>query len=47
MTPAEWLALTICAALDGHPACDVHPDDDPVSCGWKRAVADVRRALDA
>ena len=35
------------AALDGHPVCDVHPDDDPVSCGWKRAVADVRRALDA
>ena len=43
---AEALA-PIRAALDGHPACDVHPDDDPVSCGWKRAVADVRRALDA
>ena len=43
---AEALA-PIRAALDGHPVCDVHPDDDPVSCGWKRAVADVRRALDA
>ena len=43
---AEALA-PIRAALDGHPACDVHPDDDPVSRGWKRAVADVRRALDA
>ena len=44
----EQAALApIRAALDGHPACDVHPDDDPVSCGWKRAVADVRRALDA
>ena len=43
---AEALA-PIRTALDGHPVCDVHPDDDPVSCGWKRAVADVRRALDA
>ena len=34
-------------APDGHPVCDARPDDDPVSCGWKRAVADVRRALDA
>ncbi|QOH59849.1 hypothetical protein [Rhodococcus rhodochrous] len=32
-------------ALDRHPACDIHPDDDPVTCGWKRAVADARRAL--
>ena len=45
----EQTLAPIRAALDGHPACDVHPDDDPVSCGWKRAVAvaDVRRALDA
>jgi hypothetical protein len=34
------------SALAEHPRCDVHPDDDPVSCGWKRAVADVQRALD-
>lgn len=33
-------------ALSGHPACDVHPGDDPITCGWKRAVADIRRALD-
>ncbi|GAA4809483.1 hypothetical protein [Tomitella cavernea] len=33
-------------AVAGHPVCDVHPDGDPVTCGWKRAVADVRRALD-
>lgn len=32
-------------ALSGHPRCDVHPGDDPITCGWKRAVADVRRAL--
>ena len=35
------------AALDGHPVCDVRPDGGIPSCGWKRAVADVRRALDA
>lgn len=33
-------------ALAGHPVCDVHPDDDPISCCWKRAVADVQTALD-
>ena len=43
---AEALA-PIRAALAGHPACDDGPDDNPVSCRWKRAVADVRRALDA
>lgn len=33
-------------ALSGHPECDVHPGDDPpITCGWKRAVADVRQAL--
>ena len=43
---AEALA-PIRAALDGHPVCDVRPDGGIPSCGWKRAVADVRRALDA
>ena len=43
----EQALAPIRAALGGHPVCDVHPDDDPVSYGWKRAVADVRRALDA
>ena len=43
---AEALA-PIRAALAGHPVCDTRPDDDYPSCGWKRAVADVRRALDA
>ena len=32
-------------ALNRHPTCDVHPDDDPITCGWKRAVADVTHAL--
>ena len=33
-------------ALAGHPRCDIHPDDDPIKCGWKRAVADIQAALD-
>lgn len=33
-------------ALAGHPTCNVHPDEDPISCGWKRAVADVVQALE-
>ena len=36
----------ICAALAGHPRCDIRPDDDPIKCGWKRAVASVQAALD-
>ena len=34
------------AALARHPRCDIHPDDDPIKCGWKRAVADIQAALD-
>ena len=33
-------------ALAGHPRCDIHPDDDPITCGWKRAVVDVQSTLD-
>lgn len=34
------------AALANHPrACDTHPEGDPITCGWKRAVADVEAAL--
>ena len=43
----EQALAPIRTALDGHPVCDTRPDDDYPSCGWKRAVADVRRALDA
>lgn len=42
---AETLA-PIRAALADHPRCDIHPDDDPIKCGWKRAVADIQAALD-
>lgn len=34
-------------ALRGHPRCDLHTDDDPISCGWESAVASVQAALDA
>lgn len=33
-------------ALAGHPRCDVHPDDDVTTCGWRRAVASVQSVLD-
>ena len=33
-------------ALAHHPRCDIHPDDDPITCGWRRAVASVQAALD-
>ena len=33
-------------ALAGHPRCDRHGGDDPVTCGWKSAVLDVQAALD-
>lgn len=34
-------------ALRGHPRCDRHLDGEPISCGWKSAVASVQAALDA
>ena len=34
------------AALANHPrVCDVHPDDDVISCGWKSVVAGVQWAI--
>lgn len=34
------------AALADHPRCDIRPDDDPIKCGWERAVADIQAVLD-
>ena len=34
------------AATANHPApCGKHPEDDPVSCGWKSAYIDVVETL--
>ena len=33
-------------ALAGHPHCDRHTGDDPITCGWKQAVLDVQAALE-
>lgn len=44
---AEATIERVRAALANHPrACEAHPEDDPISCGWKRAVLDVQTALD-
>ena len=32
-------------ARSNHPECDVHPEGDVVTCGWKGAVLDIDRAL--
>lgn len=42
----ENFADRVRAALDGHPRCEIHPDDDVIGCGWKRAVASVQWAVD-
>ena len=34
-------------ALANHPRCEEHPDGGVITCGWKTAVLDVRRALEA
>ncbi|MGP9528619.1 hypothetical protein [Glutamicibacter sp. AOP5-A2-18] len=44
---AEQAVARVREALSGHPrTCDQHTEDDPVKCGWKRAVIDVQSALD-
>lgn len=44
---AEAVVHQVREALAEHPrVCDVHPDDDPITCGWKNAVATVQWVLD-
>ena len=33
-------------ALDRHPRCGTHPDDDTITCGWKIVVASIQWAID-
>ena len=34
-------------AVSNHPnPCTIHPNDDPVTCGWKNAFTDVVKALE-
>lgn len=42
----EQILERIKAALANHPQCDVHDDDDPITCGWKAAVRDITKALE-
>lgn len=34
-------------ALSNHPHCEMHDDDEPITCGWRFAVADITEALEA
>lgn len=42
---AEATLDRIREVVSGHPKCDVHPDGDVVTCGWKRAYGSVVAAL--
>lgn len=44
---ADATLAAIRAARSNFPVCAKHPDDDIVSCGWKRAVLDIDKALEA
>lgn len=47
LAEAEATIERVRAALANHPrACEAHPAEDPISCGWKLAVIDVQTALD-
>ena len=41
----EQILERVQAARSNHPECDVHKDDDPVTCGWKMVVQDIDKAL--
>ena len=41
----ENVIAAVQEALSRHPVCTKHPEGDPVSCGWKSAVADITEAV--
>lgn len=41
----EQMIDKIKAARSNHPECDKHDENDPVTCGWKRAVQDIDKVL--
>ncbi|WP_454301140.1 hypothetical protein [Salana multivorans] len=44
---AEERLAAVREALARHPrVCDLHDEDDLITCGWRFAVADVQAALD-
>lgn len=42
---AEAKLEALRVARGNHPECDVHPGEDVVTCGWKRAVLDMDAVL--
>ena len=44
---AEAAVARVRESLSNHPrACEEHPENDAIKCGWKNAVIDVQNALD-
>ena len=44
---AEAAVERVRESLSNHPrACEEHPENDAIKCGWKNAVIDVQNALD-
>lgn len=42
----EELIAVIQTARSNHPECDKYEPGDPVTCGWKRVVQDIDKALE-
>lgn len=42
----EQIIEKIKIARSNHPECDKHDENDPVTCGWKRAVQDIDAAME-
>lgn len=40
-----WLEALVVKSDHPDPRCNLHDDDDPISCGWKRAYIDMLNAL--